>query len=131
MPAQTTNERGEPQAEQLPKKAVSSNGTSKISAVIKGKDAKFRPWSETAAVTSLSGSGAGFFLSRQCIVGRLISLILPMPIHLRRYDYDKQLYRTWGLVQYCYKAGGDEEAGYHVGVALIGQEAPESYHANP
>jgi len=103
----------------------------KISAVVKGKDAQFRPWSETASVTSLSSSGAGLFLGRDCPVGCLVSLMLPMPGHLRRYDQDKRFYRVWGLVQYCYEAGGDNEAGFHVGVALIGRDAPESYQRDP
>ena len=103
----------------------------KLSVVIKGKDAKFRAWSDTATLTSLSSSGAGLFLGRECPVGCLISLMLPMPTHLRRYDHDKRFYRVWGLVQHCYEAGGSDEAGFHVGVALIGRDAPESYMHNP
>jgi hypothetical protein len=105
--------------------------TPKLTVVIKGKDSNFKPWNETADVTSLSSGGAGFFLSRECKVGSLISLIMAMPPHLRRYDHDKRLYRTWGLVQYCYEASGEELSGFHVGVALIGKDAPESYLQNP
>lgn len=101
-----------------------------MTAVIKGKDRWFKPWSETAHVTSLSASGAGFFMQIECQVGQLVSLIMPMPAHIRKYDYDKRLYRVWGLVQYCYQAG-DGSAGYHVGVALIGKDAPESYSIKP
>ena len=103
----------------------------KLSAVVKGKDKAFKPWSETAEVTSLSGGGVGFFVARACEPGRLISLIMPMPQHLRKYDYDKRLYRIWGLVQYCYEAGGVQSAGFHVGVALIGKDAPPSYSHDP
>jgi hypothetical protein len=103
----------------------------KLSVVIKGKDRTFRSWSETADATSLSSNGAGFFLSKECPVGCLVSLIMAMPPHLRKYDHDKRLYRAWGLVQYCYEAGGDNATGYHVGVALIGRDAPESYLKNP
>lgn len=102
-----------------------------MTAVIKGKDRWFKPWSETAHVTSLSASGAGFFMQIECQVGQLVSLIMPMPAHIRKYDYDKRLYRVWGLVQHCYKAGGDESTGYHTGVALIGKDAPESYASRP
>jgi PilZ domain-containing protein len=98
---------------------------------VKGKDANFRAWSDTASLTSLSTSGAGLFLGRGCSVGCLVSLMLPMPIHLRRYDHDKRFYRVWGLVQHCYEAGGSDETGFHVGVALIGRDAPESYMQNP
>ena len=107
------------------------NTTPKLSVVIKGKDRNFRPWSETADATSLSNNGAGFFLSRDCPVGCLVSLIMAMPPHLRGYDHDKRLYRIWGLVQYCYEAGGENASGFHVGVALIGRDAPESYVRNP
>jgi hypothetical protein len=102
-----------------------------LSVVVKGKDANFRTWSDTASLTSLSMSGAGLFLRRECRVGCLISLMLPMPVHLRRYDHDKRFYRVWGLVQHCYQAGGSDEPGFHVGVALIGRDAPESYQENP
>lgn len=103
----------------------------KVSGVVKGKDANFRAWSETASLTSLSSSGAGLFLGRECPVGCLVSLMLPMPAHLRRYDHDKRFYRVWGLVQYCYEASGADGSGFHAGVALIGRDAPESYQQNP
>jgi len=103
----------------------------KLSVVVKGKDASFRAWSDTASLTSLSSSGAGLFLGRECLVGCLVSLMLPMPTHLRRYDLDKRFYRVWGLVQHCYEAGGSEGSGFQFGVALIGRDAPESYQRNP
>ena len=102
-----------------------------LTAVIKGKDGHFKPWSENAHVTSLSKSGAGLFIKRACPAGRLVSMMVAMPEDLRRYDNDKKLYRIWGLVQYCYEAGGEEDPGFHVGVALIGKDAPASYSRNP
>jgi hypothetical protein len=56
--------------------------------------------------------------------------MLPLPLALRLYDHVKRLYRVWGLVQYCYEAGGDH-SGFHVGVALIGRDAPSSYQEDP
>ena len=103
----------------------------KMTVVVKGKDDNFRPWSETAEITSLSSSGAGFFMPRACEAGRLLSLIMPMPQHMRKYDQDKKLYRIWGLVQHCYESGGDDQAGFHVGVTLIGKDAPEGYANHP
>jgi hypothetical protein len=103
----------------------------KMSAVVKGKDRDRKPWSETAEITNLSSGGAGFFMSACCEAGSLVSLIMPMPPHMRKYDHDKRLYRVWGLVQYCYQTGGDEPSGFHVGVALIGKDAPESYSEQP
>ena len=108
------------------------NAASKLNltAVVKGKDEKFSAWSESSEITSLSSSGAGLFIAVPCPVGRLVSLMLPMPAELRRYDLDKRLYRVWGLVQYCYQAVTGP-AGFHVGVALIGKDAPESYAKDP
>jgi len=102
----------------------------KLTAVVKGKDEKFQAWSESSQVTSLSSSGAGMFIPVPCPVGRLVSLMLPMPAEMRRYDLDKRLYRVWGLVQYCHESVNGP-AGYHVGVALIGKDAPESYTQDP
>jgi hypothetical protein len=102
-----------------------------IAAVVKGKDESFKPWSESAQMTSLSSSGASFFIPVPCMPGRLLSLMMPMPAHLRRYDHDKRLYRVFGLIQYCYESSGDEAAGFHVGVALTGKDAPDSYTRDP
>jgi hypothetical protein len=107
------------------------NLPAKMNIVIKGKDSNFRSWSEPAELESLSGSGAGFVVSEQCPVGTLVSLMMPMPKHLRKYDADKRLYRVWGLVQYCYRAAGEDAAGFHVGVAFIGKDAPPSYSRDP
>ncbi|HYJ90788.1 MAG TPA: PilZ domain-containing protein [Pyrinomonadaceae bacterium] len=113
------------------RKVHSKQTAPKLNVIVKGKDEQFRTWSENASLTSLSSSGAGLFLPREWSVGRLVSLMLPMPVHLRRYDTDKKLYRVWGLVQYCYEAAGGEETGFHLGVALIGRDAPESYQSDP
>jgi PilZ domain-containing protein len=119
------------QEDSEPRKSSKAAPSIEMTAVIKGKDPHFKPWSETAQVTSLSSSGAGFFMAIECQVGQLVSLIMPMPPHIRKYDHDKRLYRVWGLVQYCYKAVGDGASGYHVGVALTGKDAPESYAKRP
>ena len=69
----------------------------------------------------MSRSGAGFYLDRKCEVGRLISLTMPMPKHLRCYDFEKELYRVWGLVQHCSPATGGADSAFHVGVAFAGK----------
>lgn len=102
-----------------------------LTAVIKGKESASTSWTESAELTSLSRNAAGFFLPRSCTAGRLLSLMIPMPEHLRCYDQDKKLYRIWGLVQHCYESNEDENDGYHIGVAFVGKEAPESYYRNP
>jgi PilZ domain len=102
-----------------------------LSAVVKGKENNDVFWKETTELISMSRSGAGFYLSRECQVGRLLSLMMPMPRHLRCYDNDKELYRVWGLVQHCSPVSGDGESGYHVGVAFTGKNVPASYTESP
>lgn len=102
-----------------------------LSAVVKGKENRNLAWKENADVISTSINGAGFYLSRQCRVGRLVSVITPHPVNLRCYDYNKRLYRIWGLVQHCNPIALENASGYHVSVAFIGKEPPDSYQKDP
>lgn len=102
-----------------------------LSAVVRAKENKDSYWKETTDLISISRSGAGFYLDRKCEVGRLVSLIMPMPRHLRSYDRDRELYRVWGLVQHCSPVSGTGTGGFHVGVAFVGRHVPSSYHENP
>ncbi len=99
-------------------------------AVIKIRDEKSKLWKETAEVINVSATGAGFYMIRQCKAGRLVSMMMPVEPHLRFYDHEKELYRVWGVVQHCHRLT-DEDIGFHVGVAFIGREAPESYKTDP
>lgn len=102
-----------------------------LSAVVKGKTDKETFWKEKTDLISMSRSGAGFYLTHKCEVGQLISLMMPMPKHLRCYDVDRELYRVWGLVQHCSPVSGKASAEFHVGVAFIGKQVPASYNENP
>jgi hypothetical protein len=102
-----------------------------LSAVVKAKESKDTFWKQNTDLISMSRSGAGFYLERKCEVGQLVSLMMPMPRHLRCYDAEKELYRVWGLVQHCSPVSGDGQTEYHVGVAFIGKNAPPSYNENP
>lgn len=103
--------------------------SSTLSAVVKVKDNKNNIWKEDTKLLSVSRSGAGFYLERHCQVGQLVSLMTAMPRHLRGYDTEKELYRVWGLVQHCSPVA--DVSSYHVGVAFVGKNAPESYHLDP
>lgn len=100
-----------------------------ISVIVKSKLNKEDFWKETSELISVSQMGAGFYLKRECQIGQLLSLLIPMPKHLRQYDEAKEQYRIWGVVQHCNKLGNDEE--YHTGVAFIGKKPPASYYENP
>lgn len=99
--------------------------------IVKFKESKDDFWKESTRTISVSRNGAGFFLQRKCHVGQLLSLIIPLPRHLRCYDDDKELYRIWGLVQHCSSVETDEVSGFHVGVAFIGRDVPAGYKENP
>lgn len=100
-------------------------------AVIKVKESNDDFWKETADVVSVSSTGAGFYVRHQCQTGRLVSLMIPLDPHLRCYDHQKELYGVWGLVQHCHMLTNEDDAGYHVGVAFIGKQAPASYRNDP
>ncbi len=102
-----------------------------LSAIVKFKENSDTFCKETTDLVSISRSGAGFYLKRECQVGQLVSLIMAMPRHLRCYDREKEMYRVWGLVQHCSPVSGDNNSGYHVGIAFVGKSVPASYHENP
>lgn len=113
--------------------ADAGEGPAPLLAVVKGKDSAEdeRAWKDVGTIVSISGNGAGFYISRECRVGCLVSLLLPLEADLRSYDRDKELYKVWGLVQHCGKRTTEGGEDYHVGVSFIGKRPPESYYADP
>lgn len=102
-----------------------------LHAVVKGKEKGDRQWKEVADLMSISATGSSFNLPRRCEAGTLLSLMIALPAHLRCYDYEKEFYTVWGLVQHCEPMMGDEASNFHVGVAFIGKTSPESYKTDP
>jgi hypothetical protein len=102
-----------------------------LHAVVKGKGKGDRQWKEVGDLISVSQTGSSFNLPRKCEIGTLISLMIPLPVHMRCYDHDKEFYRVWGLVQHCAPVTADEPSRFNVGVAFIGREPPASYKAHP
>lgn len=88
-------------------------------------------WKEVTKVNTVSRNGVGVSLSRNCTVGRLVNLVLPMPKEFRAYDDDLDLYEVMGIVQHSNAATIDGQTVYHVGIGLIGKEIPESFKADP
>jgi hypothetical protein len=98
-----------------------------LHAVVKARDKDDQQWKEVADVISVSATGSSFNLRRRCEVGTLVSLMMPLPVHLRCYDHEKEFYRVWGLVQHCESVTADDPSNFHVGVAFIGKHPPRSY----
>lgn len=88
-------------------------------------------WKEVVKVTTVSRNGAGFSLSRPCVVGRLITLVMPLDPELRAYDHDREVYPVMGIVQHCNPATVDGAKVYHVGAGFIGKNVPESFKTDP
>jgi hypothetical protein len=57
--------------------------------------------------------------------------MIPLPVHLRCYDYDREFYKVWGLVQHCESLTAEDPSPFHIGVAFIGKNPPASYRDNP
>jgi hypothetical protein len=105
--------------------------TAELNAVVQVKEADGKMWKEFTEVRSVSRNGAGFCLTRPCIVGRLITIVMPLDPDLRAYDQDNELYPVMGIVQYCNAATVDEGTVYHVGVGFIGKKIPDSFKNDP
>ncbi len=108
-----------------------SSVTTPLFAVVNVRESRDSAWKETADVVSASSTGAGFYINRECQAGRLVSLTVALDQSLRCYDHQKELYKIWGLVQHCHVLTQADCEGYHVGVAFIGKNAPESYSDDP
>jgi len=102
-----------------------------LQAVVQVKESQKDTWKEVTDVKSVSRNGAGFMLTRPCVVGRLVTMVLPLEPDLRAYDHDKELYPVMGIVQYCNSAMVNGEKKYHVGVGFIGKNIPESFKKDP
>ncbi len=102
-------------------------------AVVKGKNCAddARQWKDVGEIVSISGNGAGFYIDRECSVGQLVSMLLPLETELRVYDHDKELYKVWGIVQHCSARTFGDTVKYHTGVAFIGKDTPASYLKDP
>lgn len=102
-----------------------------LKSIVQVKESPDESWKEVVAISTISKNGAGFALSRSVEVGRLVSLVLPMPAEFRAYDEESELYPVLGLVQHVSKATIDGKTVYQVGVGLVGKEVPASFKSDP
>src|SRR5688572_1434847 len=100
-----------------------------LSAVIQVRE-KDQTWKEIVKISTVSRNGAGFSMSRPCVVGRLITLVLPLPREYRAYDHEKDLYPVMAIVQHCNESMGEEKV-FNLGVGFVGKSIPESFKADP
>ena len=99
--------------------------------IVQVKESDGKSWKEVTDVTTVSRNGAGFTLARPCVVGRLITLVMPLDPELRAYDLDSEVYPVMGIVQYCNAGNVDGVAVFHVGVGFVGKQIPASFKSNP
>ncbi len=99
--------------------------------IVQVKESDSKSWKEITEVTTVSRNGAGFMLPRPVVVGRLLTLVMPLDPDLRAYDHDAEVYPVMGIVQYCNASTVNGEAVYHVGVGFVGKQIPDSFKANP
>ncbi len=102
-----------------------------LKTIVQVKEGDGETWKEVTRVTTVSKNGAGFSLPRPCVVGRLVTLVMPLDPELRAYDLDRELYPVMGIVQHCNAATVDGVTVYHVGVGFIGKEVPQSFKDDP
>lgn len=109
----------------------SNRKTTEIKAIVQVKSSDGSSWKEITKLTTVSRSGASFLLARDCTVGRLITLVVPMPTDLRAYDHDEKLYAILAIVQHSTVVPAVDSDTYHIGVGFIGNRIPASYTVNP
>lgn len=102
-----------------------------LETIIRVRESAKDSWKEITTVSTVSRNGAGFMLKRPVVVGRLVTLLMPLDPMLRAYDKKEELYPVMGLVQYCNEGLVDNAKIYHVGVGFVGRTVPESYKADP
>lgn len=102
-----------------------------LKAIVQIKDGPDETFKEVTQITTVSRNGAGFSLSRPCPIGRLVTIVLPMPEEYRVYDKGEELYPVLGVVQNCYKSMSKGTEVFHYGVAFIGKSIPDSFKSDP
>lgn len=110
---------------------TANRDSAQLKTIVQVKESPGESWREVTEVRTISRNGAGFTLSRPCAVGRLITLVLPMPEELRAYDHKKDVYPVMGLVQYCNASKVEAVEVFHVGVGFIGKNVPQSFKTRP
>jgi len=102
-----------------------------LQTIVQVKESHDESWKEVTKVLTVSKNGAGFSLNRPVVVGRLITLVMPLDTELRAYDKKKELYPVMAIVQYCNATTIEGETRYHIGVGFVGKKIPDSFKLDP
>lgn len=90
-------------------------------------------WSESSKTEEATICGVGLVVSRPVEPNKLIKLSFPMPKNLRLFDFLKDIYEVWGIVRSVsvLEASLFNKVNLKIGVALIGENPPPSFLADP
>ena len=72
-------------------------------------------------------AGCAFLLGTTVLTGQVLSIRMPLPRGLRRYDLAKSTYETYAIVKSARLSGGP----IRVGVSFLGKVAPAGYLDSP
>lgn len=84
-------------------------------------------------MVDVSALGAGFQISHQIEVGRLLRLTIPMPRQMRHYDYFEPQYQVWSIIRHVRKLSlyNENNQSFLVGTGFIGKNPPASFEHDP
>ncbi|MCW5961507.1 MAG: hypothetical protein KIS76_15190 [Pyrinomonadaceae bacterium] len=96
-------------------------------------ESRERSWSETSKTEEATICGVGLIVSKPVEPNKLIKLSFPMPKNLRLFDFLKDQYEVWGIVRSVsvLEASLFNNVNLKIGVALIGENPPASFLADP
>jgi hypothetical protein len=99
--------------------------------IVQVRESAFDTWTEATEVTAIGRFGTGFTLSRECKIGQLISLRIPLTAGFPVSDKFELPMSVVCLVQQCCEVTVEGRSLYHIGVVFVGKYFPASYDANP
>ena len=110
---------------------ATDKASTELQTIVQVKESQGESWKEVTKVLTVSKNGAGFSLDRPVVVGRLVTLVMPLDPELRAYDKKKELYPVMAIVQYCNATTVNGKTSYHTGVGFVGKKIPDSYKLDP
>lgn len=88
-------------------------------------------WAMIIETVALSRFGASFNLKRECNVGQLVNIRFPSPIAEELFGRGGAPLSIVCLVQQINRVIVNDESRFHISVAFVGEQFPDSYRADP